>query len=447
MANRLKLDFSIESSIDRNNFLQEYLSSQQFKDKPLTKAEMETCANYVLWGKDPDGKNVVQRKEIQIETKNKTWDTKQEEESLDGLMETPTFNENCILQPTAARYKVVKETFSREKALKEAPEYLQENFKRLFRDIDKTELTLNFYDLKTGKRKNPPREELLKRFTEEEINNFKERAEKLNQYTYLRLRHYLVELRREQYTLKDSYSFYIQKETTNRNAPEEIVKPVFDVEIPVYPVGLFTDQQISKLIFKKFDNLIPSSYTEKDLEKVSKYYWNREIENSDRFFDFRDMEHVYQLFLQYFDLKEVLMDPKVDSTTHYLFKTLEFYIDMAQLTELQQEILQLKIEKVKNQDIASYINKKYGKSYTANYISTLFRQKIIKQINDAAAFHDKLLQNIYFPEEFKQCNTCGKTLLRCTENFVKKSRSKDGLTNRCKECDKKDRLLKKQEAL
>lgn len=447
MANRLKLDFSIESSIDRNNFLQEYLSSQQFKDKPLTKAEMETCANYVLWGKDADGKNVVQRKEIQIETKNKTWDTKQEEESLDGLMETPTFNENCILAPTAARYKVVKETFSREKALKEAPDYLQEEFKRLFRDIDRTELTLNFYDLKTGKRKNPPREELLKKFTEEEINDFKDRAEKLNQYTYLRLRHYLVELRREQYTLKDSYSFHIQKETTNKNAPEEIVKPTFDVEIPVYPLGLFTEQQIAKLIFKPFDNIIPTSYTEKDLEKVSKYYWNREIEQTDRFFDFRDMEHVYQLFLQYFDLKEVLMDPKVDSTTHHLFKTLEFYIEMAQLTELQQEILQLKIEKVKNQDIAAHINKKYGKSYTANYISTLFRQKIIKQINDAAVFHDKLIQNIYFPEEFKQCNTCGKTLLRCTENFVKKSRSKDGLTNRCKECDKKDRLLKKQEAL
>ena len=33
------------------------------------------------------------------------------------------------------------------------------------------------------------------------------------------------------------------------------------------------------------------------------------------------------------------------------------------------EILDMKIRKVKNIDIADIINKKWGKSYTANYIS------------------------------------------------------------------------------
>ena len=35
-------------------------------------------------------------------------------------------------------------------------------------------------------------------------------------------------------------------------------------------------------------------------------------------------------------------------------------------------------------------------------------------------------------------------MLICSENFVKKSRSKDGFTNRCKECDKADRAEKKE---
>ena len=50
-----------------------------------------------------------------------------------------------------------------------------------------------------------------------------------------------------------------------------------------------------------------------------------------------------------------------------------YYVDFAELPEAQREILDFKMKKVKNQDIADYINKKYGKSYTANYISTIFR--------------------------------------------------------------------------
>ena len=96
----------------------------------------------------------------------------------------------------------------------------------------------------------------------------------------------------------------------------------------------------------------------------------------------------------------------------------------------------MKIAKKKNQDIANYINKKYNKSYTANYISTIFRQKIIKQINEAAAFHKEIINNIFFEENFKKCSCCGKILLRSTENFVKKSRAKDGFAGRCKRCDK-----------
>ena len=38
----------------------------------------------------------------------------------------------------------------------------------LFRDIDETELIINYYELKTGKRVKPPRDALLARFTEDE---------------------------------------------------------------------------------------------------------------------------------------------------------------------------------------------------------------------------------------------------------------------------------------
>ena len=97
------------------------------------------------------------------------------------------------------------------------------------------------------------------------------------------------------------------------------------------------------------------------------------------------------------------------------------------------------MHKIKNVDIAAEINKKYGKTYTANYISTIFRQRIIPKINEAAKYHEKIISNIFFEEEFKTCCACGRVLLRDTTNFTRKARSKDGLTSRCKECEKKAR--------
>jgi hypothetical protein len=91
---------------------------------------------------------------------------------------------------------------------------------------------------------------------------------------------------------------------------------------------------------------------------------------------------------------------------------------------------------VRNTDIAIAINKKWGKSYTPNYISTIFRQRIIPKINEAAAYHEKLVSNIFFEEEFKTCTGCGKTFLRDVDNFTRKARSRDGFTSRCKKCEK-----------
>jgi hypothetical protein len=100
----------------------------------------------------------------------------------------------------------------------------------------------------------------------------------------------------------------------------------------------------------------------------------------------------------------------------------------------------LKLKKVTNTDIAAEVNKRWGKTYTPNYISTIFRQRIIPRINAAAAYHKKLVSNVFFEEEFKTCADCGRTLLRDTDNFTRKARSKDGFTNRCKACEKQVRL-------
>ena len=99
----------------------------------------------------------------------------------------------------------------------------------------------------------------------------------------------------------------------------------------------------------------------------------------------------------------------------------------------------MKAKKYKNQESAEYINKKYSKTYTANYISTIFRQKVIGRICDTAAYHIKLMENVFFEENFKKCNCCGKWYLIDSNNFVRKANSSDGFASKCKICDKKDR--------
>lgn len=234
---------------------------------------------------------------------------------------------------------------------------------------------------------------------------------------------------------------YIEKHIRHTPIEPEIdpVDPDFDAEIPVFPLGLKTGS-IGALLFKGEKELNPSTYNDSDLQKVLQFYWSKKSESRPAiFFDFGNLEHIYELFGQLNELEESIGALPVNSNLSKLLDTLKYYIEMTDLTEAQREILDLKINKTKNQDIADIINKKYDKSYTANYISTIFRQKIIPRINETAEFHAKIVENLSFPENFKKCTGCGKILLIDPDKFVRKSRSKDGFSTRCKICDRNDR--------
>ena len=442
-ANRLQLDFKLATTDERADFLNEYLQRPEFIKRPPTEDELETMGNYLLWGKDPiTGLNAKQAGLCDIETKHGTWDKNSNIESLEGLMESPTFNEASLLPMDAvAPIKIKREVFSRKEALAKCPDYLVETFKMLFQQIDELDLMINYYELAHNRRKNPPREELLNKFTEEERASLKERITHWNQYKYLKKRHELVELRREQYTLRDSYQQTIlSQETPVPYFPYE--EPVLDVDIEILPLGVKQPLGAAGYIFRKWEDVVPANFTEEMLEDVSKLYWrkkNYKPSPQQQFIDFRELEHVYEMFQLFFELDTEANYAEMDSNLPALMETLRFYTEQAELSDIQREILDMKLRKVKNVDIALEINKKWKKTYTPNYISTIFRQRIIPKINEAAAYHEKLVSNIFFEEEFKTCTGCGRTLLRDTDNFTRKSRSKDGFTSRCKRCEKEAR--------
>jgi len=60
---------------------------------------------------------------------------------------------------------------------------------------------------------------------------------------------------------------------------------------------------------------------------------------------------------------------------------------------------------------------------------------INKIIESVELNYDEWLAKDYF-KGWKKCNTCGRYWLRDPRRFVRKSKSPDGLMNRCKACDK-----------
>ena len=434
MQNRLKLDFTLETAQERIDFIDTYIV--QFTD--LTSSEISTIADYLLWGKTDEG--VALGADAGLETR---WSKPNEAESLDAVLENPALsNAQLYALNDAVVLKKPRNVFSREEARKEAPDYLKSTYEELWKTIDEIELEINFYEVRTGKRDKPPREELLKRFSDEEVERIRAAAQKLNQYGYLKLRHRIRELRTEQFTIRDSY-----RSTFNITQSTYAAKNnsfVFDCDVEVLPLGI-KEGIVGDLIFDV--NFDPARFNEEQLRSISDLVWKKkDISKDKQIFDFRNLEAVYQLYLfkEEFDdrLEEVKVNHVVENNLKELLETLDFYEQIADLNEIQREILRLKEKKEKNADIAGYINKKYGKSYTANYISTIFRQKIIVKINEAAELHRETVENCFFPENFRRCPDCGRILLLDARNWVRKVRSKDGFQNKCKRCEREQRKKK-----
>lgn len=357
-------------------------------------------------------------------------------------MEIPGFQESAFHGLHEPQPKISRRVFDRKTALEQAPPHIQQIYKELFRQIDTIELMVNFYELEVGKRVKEPRDVLLRRFTEEEITQIRGRAKDLTQYKYLKLRHLLVELRTQQY---DYYDLYCGRITPHgesiMNVGQEEPLGV-DADVDVLPLGLKYDDPLSSKIFSAAG---PEDYTAEELERVNQLIWRP---RNNAAIDFRNEKHILSLYETREDLRE---DAARDTTNIYgvpsqILDTLHFYESLADLTKPQQDILDLKLRHKTNAQIADYINKKYNKNYNDNYISTIFHQRIIVAIAQAARLHEETIRNIFYPENFKRCKDCGRVLLLTTDNFVKQKKSNDGFSPRCKKCEKLKRERKKNEA-
>lgn len=378
------LDFSIETIQERTIFIKEMIKTYP----NLTNSELELCSNYILYGKDEkSGFSDVDLKKIYIKPKYNSY-AKTEPISLDELLESPTFSET-IFQNNKHLYKKEKISINRETDSNIL------GMKELWKNIDRIQTIM---DVNEGKIKNDGTVPIL--------------SEKVL-YQY---KHFLIELKKQQYFLKDnSINTFIKKNNKgqwfNSSASTQ-------GNFNILPRGVMRAENDPI-----FENPYMTPYKDEN-QPLYKYY-----------FDFTNKEHVCHLILFYDELKDMVKDVP-DSIIWNLLWTLDFYSRKANFSQQEQLIYELKKHRTNNKEIVEELKSQLNIKHGENYISTIWRNKICEGIVEAAElnYDEYMMRNKIY--NWKKCNACGKILLRDKRNFVQKSQSLDGLTGRCKMCDK-----------
>lgn len=394
---KFKLDFDIYSSKDRLEAI------KKIPLQTLTNSELETVANYVLYGKDEDGTSCVDRKEIQIKTKFNTYN-KDKIVSLDEMMESPSFDET-IFEKNKTIYKKTKPSIDKERA-KDIP-----GMKELWAEIDRLADLLEQNQGKKTMRPDTP---------------------KLDQRQIYYLNHHLVQLRTQQYYLWDSK---FQTIMPQKNKAIYYPNPAdCQANYPIYPRGVMRFKDDDLFINPRHD-VWPhhSIITDQEFQKIK--------ESGKPYFDFTDPVHVYQLIQHYEEIKFYVEDVP-DSLLNNLLWTLDFYIEKANLSEQQALIVRDKKMRCPNKEIAKHLMDELGIYHQENYISTIWNKCVGLITNAVELNFDEYLCKDY-DKAWKTCCRCKKELLRDPRNFVKKAKAADGLTGRCKCCDKELRQMEK----
>ena len=202
----------------------------------------------------------------------------------------------------------------------------------------------------------------------------------------------IIELRKDQYILKNSYYQPIHITNLTRSFP---YIPLVE-EIKVLPDG--------KLDINGFSLLIP--------------------------------EHVSIVLCNYSKIKQDTWD-RFDSDARYVITDLENLIEahIKDRYPMYYDLIIYKIDGVSNENIQKILENDYGVRHSVEYISSLWRNKIPKLIADAA--QKDWLEWHYTYEEYgkwKRCSKCGQVKLAHNMFFSKNNTSKDGFYSRCKDC-------------
>lgn len=420
MKKAYSLDYSIERDIDRVAAVKDILN--QLPTDPSA-TDLEQMGSYILYGKDENGFNALQRGETYDGNSRRFNSFRKAEDkvlSLDEVLDNPLADQQK-LRPAHERYVYTsrKTTIRRPKFDKKTGDLIDigdgdiPGIQTVWDSIGRLEHWIAILEKKI-----PPDE------THQVIE--------VDSYRLYQLKHQLIDLRRHQYYLKDSYKPTLhfagcdhpKQQFINWAEDAAYWMPLDQWERKVGSALLHT---VSKDI-KDYETRINSNG-----ETEVRWIVRRHT------FDWENPTHIKALINNYQIMYDYFKN-KLDTYGRTLIFDFERYREMANLSPIRNFILDKKIQRVPPQEISSLLQETFGLKYTENYIGHIVLHEIPEKIA-AIAMRNRLLLDT--PEkDRKKCYRCGRSLPRSTLFYSHNHNRKDGFSSVCKECEKLRRIEK-----
>lgn len=415
MRKKYSLDFSIVRDTERLQAVQNILDQLSTDPSPT---ELEQMASYILYGKDENGKNSIQRNEtIDKDKRYKSYKTKDDKvQSLDEMMEAPGFDEQQLRSAYKRdSYTVPKPCIRKPKYDKQTGEMIDPGdsdvpgMREQWEIIDRWQRML---DIAQGKIAPNENDTLV-----------------TDPYRVYQLKHNLIDIRKHQYYLKDSY------------------KPTLHFQNLDHPKPQFYDWTGDSFYWISRDQWqakVDHSYTSRVSKDLKDYETRGEGDNLEikwvvcqHTFDWENYKHVRALLNHYYTMYEALRD-KLNTYGRTLLWDFDRYVTLCGFSELRLFLINLRKQGMAYEDILDEMRAYYAIEYSPNYLVSIISNEVPKKIAQVARM--LRLEQDTPPEKRKKCIHCGKLLPMDPLFFSRNNAHKDGLSNTCKDCDKATRI-------
>lgn len=413
------LDYSIERDVDRVAAIYDILDKL---DKNPPPSDLEQMASYILYGKDENGLNAVQRGEISnSNTRFNSFKTKEDKAvSLNAILENPLADQS-ELKPAHSRdpYTHKLTQIRKPKYDKKTGELIDvgdsdiPGMVELWQSIDRMEHWIAQLEGKIA----PDEDTVLT----------------LDSYRLYQLKHTLIDMRRHQYYLKDAY------------------KPTLHFVAADHPKAQFVDWCADSFYWipmEEWERRTAAALLRSTSKNIEDYEVRENLQTGQKevkwivrrhTFDWENPSHI-KAFLNNYELLKNQLSEKLNTDGWTLLFDFERYRKMANFNKVREFLIDCKIEHVPYNEILQQLRAQFNLNYNENHLCTIFAREIPQQIADAAKRHRLMIET---PDsQCKTCSVCGRRIPKNSFFFTRNRFHKDGFSSACKQCEKARRIRK-----
>ena len=205
-----------------------------------------------------------------------------------------------------------------------------------------------------------------------------------------------------------------------------------------HAIDLRRDQYVIKDCYKPQMHIAPTSRGGGHIDLYENRWVDENFEpHSDGIVTLFNPKHVSAILCNYMSLKEYCAD-RFQSDFYYLMESFDDVMRDALTTQpLLYDLAKMKIAGKSNAEIQQKLAEDHGVRYTVEHISQLWRNKIPKLISEQEK-DNYLIWHFTFKEPeraiWKKCSKCGQNKLALNRFFSKNNTSKSGFYSQCKRC-------------